>query len=82
MIPKTFINILFKGLLNLDVLQHFNQEKEIQRKLKHIAVTTEVYEQLRNQGKVGDSFNDVVKRLLGKESTTVVTGCLKETGEE
>ena len=60
------------------MLKHYNQAKEIQRKLKHIAVTTEVYQRLRNQGKVDDSFNDVVKRLLGKESTTAVKGCLKE----
>jgi predicted CopG family antitoxin len=65
------------------MVENFNQAKVIQPKLKHIAVTNEVYEQLRNQGKVGDSFNDVVKRLLGKESTTTVAiGNLKETCEE
>ena len=51
-------------------------------KFKHIVVTKEIYEQLRNEGKIGDSFNDVVKRLLGKESTIAAKGCLKETGEE
>jgi|tagenome__1003787_1003787.scaffolds.fasta_scaffold20478167_3 hypothetical protein len=76
-----FDNILFKDLQNLDVFHHINKEKEIQRKLKHIAVTNEVYEQLRNQGKVGDSFNDVVKRLLGRVFS-VSAEHLQDKGEQ
>ena len=42
---------------------------------KHIVVTSDVYEQIRSLGKLGDTFNDVVKRLLllGKETTTNTT---------
>jgi predicted CopG family antitoxin len=49
-------------------------------KFKHIVVTKEVYEQLRDQGKIGDSFNDVVKRLLGKDST-IISKNLSNIGE-
>jgi predicted CopG family antitoxin len=57
-----------------------NAENPHQNKLKHIAVTNDVYEQLRSQGKLGDTFNDVVKRLLGKETTTPHNSNLKDKG--
>ena len=59
--------------------ENFNQTKAIQTKLKHIVVTNDVYEQLRSQGKVGDSFNDVVKKLLGSGSSVIRE--LNNTGE-
>jgi predicted CopG family antitoxin len=33
-------------------------------KLKHITVNQEVYKKLKNLGKAGDSFNDVLIRIL------------------
>lgn len=63
----------------LNVSSNTKQNKELQRKLKHIAVTNEVYEQLSNQGKAGDSFNDVVERLLGRNATP--NEILKNIGE-
>lgn len=33
-------------------------------KLKHITVNQEVYQELKNLGKAGDSFNDVLVRIL------------------
>ena len=33
-------------------------------KLKHITVNEEVYQKLKNLGKAGDSFNDVLIRIL------------------
>jgi predicted CopG family antitoxin len=36
-------------------------------KLKHITVNEEVYQKLKNLGKAGDSFNDVLVRILEKE---------------
>ena len=33
-------------------------------KLKHITVNQEVYQKLKNLGKAGDSFNDVLIRIL------------------
>jgi predicted CopG family antitoxin len=34
------------------------------QKFKHIAVNQEVYQRLKNLGKAGDSFNDVLLKLL------------------
>ncbi|HSL12642.1 MAG TPA: antitoxin VapB family protein [Nitrososphaeraceae archaeon] len=34
------------------------------QKFKHIAVNQEVYQKLKNLGKAGDSFNDVLVKLL------------------
>ena len=34
------------------------------KQLKHITVSVENYEKLRDLGKTSDSFNDVVSRLL------------------
>ena len=33
-------------------------------KLKHIIVNNEVYQELKNLGKAGDLFNDVLVRIL------------------
>jgi predicted CopG family antitoxin len=33
-------------------------------KLKHITVNQEVYQKLKNLGKAGDSFNDVITKIL------------------
>ena len=33
-------------------------------KLKHITVNQEVYQKLKNLGKAGDSFNDVLVQIL------------------
>ena len=37
-------------------------------KLKRIAVSPNVYEQLKSLGYAGDSFNDVLVRILQKKS--------------
>ena len=37
----------------------------MQKTFKHILVDEESYQGLRNRGKAGDSFNDVIKKLLG-----------------
>ena len=34
------------------------------KKLKHITVNQEVYQELKNLGRAGDSFNDVLVRIL------------------
>jgi predicted CopG family antitoxin len=34
--------------------------------LKHITVNQDVYQKLKNLGKAGDSFNDVLVRMLEK----------------
>lgn len=34
---------------------------------KQILVSEQVYQKLRNQGKAGDSINDVISRLLPKD---------------
>jgi predicted CopG family antitoxin len=39
-------------------------------KLKRIAVHETVYQQLRNMGKTGESFNDVLVRILDKGEKT------------
>ena len=36
-------------------------------KLKRIAVHENVYNQLRELGKTGDSFNDVISKILAKQ---------------
>ncbi|HSF50851.1 MAG TPA: antitoxin VapB family protein [Nitrososphaeraceae archaeon] len=36
-------------------------------KLKHITVNEEVYQKLKNLDKAGDSFNDVLVRILEKK---------------
>lgn len=36
-------------------------------KLKHITVNEEIYQKLKNLGKAGDSFNDVLIRILEKK---------------
>ena len=35
-------------------------------KLKHITINQEVYQKLKNLGKAGDSFNDVLIRILAE----------------
>jgi len=37
-------------------------------KFRHIIVTEESYSKLKELGKTGDSFNDVIKKLLGDEN--------------
>jgi len=37
-------------------------------KLRHIVVTEENYSRLKELGKAGDSFNDVIKELLGDKN--------------
>jgi predicted CopG family antitoxin len=37
------------------------------KKLKHITVNQEVYQELKNLGRAGDSFNDVLVRILEKK---------------
>jgi predicted CopG family antitoxin len=37
--------------------------------LKHITVTEENYQHLKNLGKAGDSFNDVITKILNKIDT-------------
>jgi len=34
---------------------------------RNIVVTEEVYKELKRRGQAGDSFNDVLKRMLGLE---------------
>ena len=41
--------------------------------LKHITVNEEVYQKLKNLGKAGDSFNDVLIKILAEA---------KQLGEE
>jgi predicted CopG family antitoxin len=36
-------------------------------KMKNIAVTPNVYQQLKNLGRAGDSFNDVLIKILSKQ---------------
>jgi predicted CopG family antitoxin len=36
------------------------------KKLKHIVVTEENLDKLKNLGKAGDSFNDVISQILEK----------------
>ena len=36
-------------------------------KLKHITVDQEVYQKLKNLGKAGDSFNDVLVKILNNQ---------------
>lgn len=38
------------------------------KQLKHITVSVENYEKLRDLGKTADSFNDVVTKLLEQNS--------------
>ncbi len=35
-------------------------------KLKHITVNQEVYQKLKDLGKAGDSFNDVLTKILAE----------------
>ena len=35
--------------------------------LKHITVDKNVYQKLKSLGNAGDSFNDVLKKILAKE---------------
>jgi predicted CopG family antitoxin len=37
------------------------------KNLKHITVNEEVYQKLKNLGKAGDSFNDVLTKSLEKK---------------
>jgi predicted CopG family antitoxin len=37
------------------------------KNLKHITVNEEVYQKLKNLGKAGDSFNDVLTKILEKK---------------
>ncbi len=39
--------------------------------LKHIVVSEENFQKLKNQGRAGDSFNDVVTLILNKLDTDV-----------
>ena len=39
-------------------------------KLKHITVNQEVYQKLKSLGSAGDSFNDVLVRILATEKQT------------
>ena len=39
-------------------------------KLKHITVNEEVYQKLKNLGRAGDSFNDVLIRILSAPAAT------------
>ena len=41
---------------------------------KHIVVTKENYEKLKERGKLGDTFNDVITRILEKSSLTGRSG--------
>ncbi len=36
-------------------------------KLRHITVNEEVYQKLKNLGKAGDSFNDVLTKILAEK---------------
>ena len=40
---------------------------KLMTQLKHITVNQEVYQKLKNLGKAGDSFNDVLVRILEKK---------------
>ena len=37
-----------------------------QKTFKHIVVTEEIFEKLRELGNTGESFNDVLKKLVGE----------------
>ncbi len=39
-----------------------------QKSYKHIVVSEGIFEKLRELGKTGESFNDVLKKLLGTQS--------------
>jgi predicted CopG family antitoxin len=51
------------------------------QKLKHITVNQEVYQKLKNLGKAGDSFNDVLSRLLKNKSIIEKTDFQTKKGE-
>jgi predicted CopG family antitoxin len=51
-------------------------------KFRHIIISDETYQNLRNHGKLGDTFNDVVKRLLERESIIDVDEKLEKITEE
>jgi hypothetical protein len=70
--------------INMDIKDpnYRNNKSSNNRKFKHIVVANEIYEQLRNHGKIGDSFNDVVKRLLGREPKTTAAEHLQNQGEQ
>ena len=38
-----------------------------QKSYKHIVVTDEIFQKLQNLGKTGESFNDVLKKLVGEK---------------
>lgn len=40
---------------------------KLMTELKHITVNPEVYKKLKNLGKAGDSFNDVLIKILSKQ---------------
>lgn len=44
-----------------------NLENLSRSKIKHIIVTELTYEKLKEKGKLGDTFNDVIMRLLEKK---------------
>ncbi|MBT4326359.1 MAG: hypothetical protein HOD60_05545 [Candidatus Nitrosopelagicus sp.] len=38
-----------------------------QKSYKHIVVSEELFEKLRELGRTGESFNDVLKKLVGEK---------------
>ncbi|MGD9532199.1 MAG: antitoxin VapB family protein [Candidatus Nitrosocosmicus sp.] len=38
------------------------------KRFKQVVVSEEIYESLKNYGKFGDSFNDIVTRILEKST--------------
>jgi predicted CopG family antitoxin len=41
---------------------------KLMKELKHITVDKNVYQKLNNLGTAGDSFNDVLTKILSKQS--------------
>ena len=61
---KTLIPYLY--LNNMQSIQNTQQKLKKQRQ-PHIALSTDNYEKLKNLGRAGDSFNDVLTKILSKE---------------
>jgi len=49
-------------------MQNIYQKLNKKRPQLHIALSSENYEKLKNLGRAGDSFNDVLTKILSKKS--------------
>jgi hypothetical protein len=64
------INNLYtlKVLQKLQILKQINNQQRVVQQLKTIALSHENYIALKELGKAGDSFNDVISDLLRKRN--------------